>query len=539
MTGPVKSTLYLLLGAVLLVLLIACANVSNLLLARATAREREIAVRAALGASRGRIIAMLAGESLALALCGGALGVLFAWWGADALLHFAPANLPRAGEVHIDGTVLVFAIGLSLAAAMVFGILPAMQASSVSFSARGVSSGGSHRLRNALVVTEIALSFVLATGAGLFFRSFLALNAVDMGFRPDHTIVMYAHAPVHGLDQAVEVGRSFGSRLLPALARLPGVESTAAVMGLPTGHYGSNGSYAVVGKHVFAPGRKLPESNWALASPNYFPAMRIPVLRGRDFTSRDRYGAAGVIIVSERVAREIFPGEDPIGHQIQCGLDEITMKPMTIVGVVGDVRQDSPGSRPEPTLYMPIEQHPYYANELQVIVRATVAPGAIASAMRRTAHDVNPAMAVKITTLDDMIADSIAAPRFRTFLGGAFAALALLLAMSGVYGVMNYIVTQRTGELGLRMALGASGRDVMGLVLARAGTLAAAGLAVGAGLSLAVSRFVASMLFGVQSTDPSTYMAVLLAVGAIALLAAAAPAWRAARIDPMTALRQE
>jgi putative ABC transport system permease protein len=539
LTGSVHSTLYLLLGAVLLVLLIACANVSNLLLARATVRAREIAVRAALGASRTAIVRMLVIESITLAAFGGLLGIVLASWGTGVLLRFAPANLPRANEIHLDYAVLAFAIGLSLLSAMVFGVLPAIQASRVEFSSRGVLRGGSHRLRNSLVVAEIALSFVLATGAGLFFRSFLALNAADMGFRPDNVLVMYAHAPAKDLNQFVNVAHSFVDRLLPSLAALPGVEATAAVMGLPTGQYGSNGSYAVAGKQAMREGEKLPESNWALSSPNYFAAMHIPLLRGRDFTPQDRYGAAGVVIVSESAARQSLPGENPIGRQLLCGLDEVTMKPMTIIGVVADVRQDSPGSPPQPTLYMPMEQHPYHSNELQVIVRTDAAPAAMTSAVRKAAYDLNPDMAVKFTTMEEMVSESIAAPRFRTFLSGTFALLALLLAMAGIYGVMSYVVTQRTSELGLRMALGAARGDVLGLVLSRAAALAALGLSFGAALSLAVSQFIGAMLFGLKATDPGTYAVVLLSVAAIAILAAAGPAWRASRIDPMVALREE
>jgi predicted permease len=402
-----------------------------------------------------------------------------------------------------------------------------------------VVRGGSHALRNSLVVAEIALSLVLANGAALFFRSFLALNSVDMGFRPDNTLVMYAHAPAKDLNQYVDVGRAFVDKLLPTLSQLPGVQSAAAVMGLPTGNYGSNGSYAVVGKHVFAEGQKLPESNWALSSPNYFAAMRIPLTRGRDFTPRDRYETAGVIIVSNSVVAQVFAGEDPIGRQIVCGLDEATMKPMTIVGVVGDVRQDSPGTPPEPTLYMPLEQHPYHSNELQVIVRTNAAPASITPAIRKAAHDLNPEMAVKFTTLDEMVSDSIAAPRFRTLLGTTFAMLALVLAAAGIYAVMSYIVTQRTSELGLRIALGAAGRDVMALVLSRAAILTAIGIGLGTVFSLALSRVIEAMLFGLKATDLSTYAMVVLSLAALAILAAAGPAWRASRIDPMVALREE
>ncbi len=534
-----ESTLYLLFGAVLLVLLIACANVSNLLLARATVRAREIAVRAALGASRAAIFKMLLIESVTLALLGGIAGILLALWGTQAMMRFAPANLPRASEIHLDYAVLGFAIALSMSCAILFGVAPAMQASRVATSSRGVLAGGSHRLRNCLVIAEIALSFVLAAGAGLFFRSFLALNAVDMGFRQENILVMYAHAPAQSLNQYVNVAHSFVENLVPALAELPGVQATAAVMGLPTGGYGSNGGYAIVGKHVQNSGEKLPESVWSLASPGYFAAMRIPMLRGRDFTAQDQFGSPGVVIISDSVARQNFPGEDPIGRQLTCGLDAWTMKPMTIVGVVGDVRQDSPGSPVEPSLYFPMEQHPYHANELQVIVRTSSTPSAIVSAVRETAHRFNPEMAVKFRTMEDMISDSIAAPRFRTFLAATFAALALLLAMAGIYGVMNYVVTQRTSELGLRMALGASRGEVMALVLRRAAGLAAVGLAAGAGLSLAASRLIAAMLFGLKPTDAATYALVLATVTSLTILAACGPAWNASRIDPMVTLREE
>jgi predicted permease len=539
LTGAVRSTLYVLLGAVLLVMLIACANVSNLLLARATVREKEIAVRAALGASRSRIIGMLFTESLTLAVAGGLLGIAFAWWGARLLIRLAPPNLPRVDDIHVDTAVLAFALALSALSAVAFGVLPAFHAARTGFAARGMIRGGSHPLRNSLVVAEIALSFVLAAGAGLFFRSFLALNAVDLGFKPQNILVMYAHAPARGLKEYVGVGRAFVDRLLPSLARVPRVQSTAAVMGLPAGRYGSNGSYAVIGKHVFAPGSKLPESNWALTSPNYFATIRIPLLRGRDFTSNDTYDAPGAIIVSDSVVRQIFRGEDPIGRQIVCGLDETSMRPMTIVGVVGDVRQDSPGAPPEPTLYMPLEQHPYQANELQVILRTTGSPTELAPTVRKIARDLNSEMAVRFTTLEDMVSDSIAAPRFRAFLATSFAALALLLAMAGIYAVMNYVVTLRTSEMGLRIALGAKTTDVMRLILFRAIALVAIGITLGGVLSLAVSRFVSALLFGLKPTDPSTYAGVLLGVAGIAILAAAGPALRAARVDPLAALREE
>jgi len=531
LVGPVRSTLYLLLGAVLLVLLIACANVSNLLLARSTVRGREMAIRAALGATRGRLVWQLVLESGVLALGGAVLGIGLAWVGTRVLVRFAPANLPRLDDVQVDYAVLGFALALAVLSAMIFGVLPALQASRVEFSARGVLRGGSNALRNSLVVSEIALSCVLAMGAGLFFRSFMALNAADLGFRPDRMLVMYAHAPAKTLAENVAVSRQIADELLPQLAALPGVQSAAAVMGLPTGTMGSNGSYWVEGR---AKPVKAPESIWALTSADYFRTLGVPLLRGRDFTARDGFDSGGVAIISEGLARQSFPGEDPVGQRLTCGLDEWTMKPMTIVGVVGDVRQTSPGVGPEPSLYMPLAQHPFRANEVQVIVR-----GGSATDAREVARRVNPAMAVRFTTMDKMVSDSISAPRFQAFLSTVFAGLALVLAMAGIYGVMSYVVTQRTQELGLRMALGAGAGDVVGMVMGRAALLAAGGLGIGAVLAIACSRFVSSMLFGLEASDGATWGMVFASVAAIALLAAAGPAWRASRIDPMVALREE
>jgi len=543
LVSPVRQTLGLLMGAVSLVLLIACANVANLLLARATSRTREMAVRAALGAGRWQIVRLLLVESAALAAAGGALGVLLARAATNLLIRLAPANLPRLGEVGVDWPVLGFAAAASLAATLLFGLAPAWQASRVDLSealklgGARVSGGGSvHRLRDVLVVAEISVCFALSIGAGLLARSFLALSSVELGYRPEGILVMYAHAPARSLEQHRQASRVF-DQIFGELAAIPGVKSVAGAMGLPAGPYGSNGAYAVQGRHTFAPGQKLPEAGFRLSTPGYFATLGIPLGRGRDFTERDQYDAPFVAIISEALARQSFAGEDPIGKRLQCGLDSPNW--MTIVGVVGDVRQQSPASPPAPELYMPAAQHPYFANELQVALRAQVDPGSLIPAVRRRMAELYPTIPTKFTTLQGMVAESIATPRFRTLLVGAFAALALALAMVGVYAVMSYLVARRSWELGLRVALGAGPAEVLGLVLGRALALAGAGLALGLVLSLAASRVMANMVFGLKLTDPLTYAVVLAAVALVALGGAAIPAWRGARVDPMTALRAE
>ncbi len=346
-------------------------------------------------------------------------------------------------------------------------------------------------------------------------------------------LVMYAHAPAKNLAEHVDVSRKIEDELLPSIAHIPGVEASAAVMGLPTGAYDSSGRYEVAGISAKA------EANFSLSSPKYFATLRVPLLLGRDFTARDNPDSPGVAIVSESLVRQTFHGENPLGRLVTSGLDNVTAKPMTIVGVVGDVRQNTPGAPPDPTIYMPLRQHPFRANEVQIVVRTSGPPSALTGAVRNLAHTFNPAMAVKFTTLDDMVADSVSAPRFQTFVATTFGALALLLAMAGIYGVMSYMVSQRTQELGLRMALGAATTDVIRLVMSKAAALALLGLIAGTILSLASAKLIGSLLFGLTATDPSTYLLVFLAVGGIAALAAAGPALRAARIDPMVALRDE
>jgi len=539
----VRSTVVLLMAAVLVLLLISCANVAHLLLARAARRSREFAVRAALGAGAHRIVGQMLIESLALGLGGGVAGILVAFAGVRAVQWLAPENLPRIGDVRIDWTVLAFGIAVAVVSSVLFGLAPAWQAlrndvqdGLRASSGRGVVGGRSAHLRNTLVACEIALSFALAVGAGLLVRSFVELNSVSLGYRTENILVTYAHSPANTMPKMLASTRFF-EQALGELARLPGARSAAAAMGLPAGRYGSNGSYAIDGVDMGHTLSRLPEAVFTLASEHYFETMGIPLLRGRDFSERDQYDQPFVAIVSESLAKKSFPSQDPIGHQVQCGLD--SDKWMTIVGVVGDVRSDGPGQAPGPELYMPFQQHPIMANELEVVVRTSAAAEAMTNAVEQKIRSLNPEIALKTTTMRVVISDSIATPRFRTFLVATFAGVALLLAMAGVYGVMAYLVAQRTSELGLRMALGSSPSGVVGLVLGRAAMLAGIGLAGGMAVALATSRLLSSLLFGVQATDAFGYVSAAAAIAAITLGAAAIPAWRAARIDPAIALQEE
>ena len=547
MVVNVRTTLLFLLGAVGLVLLIACANVANLLLARATGRTQEMAVRAALGAKRGRIVRQLLVESSVLGIVAAVLGIVVAEFTTSLLLMRDAKSLalPRLGDIRVDWRVLLFTIGISLVASLGFGLAPALSAVKLNLydalkqKGSGALTGQSTRLRSALVVSQIALSFVLVLGATLLFRSFLALSSTDLGFRTEGRLVMYAHDPANAKAEYLRVV-GFQPQLLERLRQIPGVTSVGAAMGMPTGQYGVTGGYVIQGKSDFGSGPPPPYANIGLASPGYFATMGIPLLRGRDFTAGDTYGREPVAIVSESVVRQSFPNEDPIGQHIKCGMDNESYKQwMTIVGVVGDVKQDSPTDPLSSGLYMPLAQHPWRANEYQVAMRAGVDPTALIAPVQETVRQMNPEIAMKFTTVQEMVSDSIAAPRFRMTLASTFAILALLLAIFGVYSVMSYVTAQRTQEFALRAALGARPAEIRRLVLARTATLAAVGVAVGAVLALASNRVLSSMLFGLKSTDALTYVLVLAGLMPLVVLAAVIPALRAARVDPMKALRYE
>ncbi|HVH85483.1 MAG TPA: ABC transporter permease [Terriglobales bacterium] len=554
LSSTIRSTLFILMGAVGLVLLIACANVANLMLARATARSRELAVRSALGARRSDLILQSLVESAVLAMLAGVLGIELSFVTTKILLSLGASFVPPTllTGITLDWRVLVFALAAALTTSFLFGIVPAWQATRVNLQdalkqggTRGLLlGGGSSRLRSGLVIAQIAVSLVLAVGAGLLFRTLLALHGADLGYRTEGILVAYADMPAHTPAEHEAAGRFF-EQLIARLRHLPGVIGAADAYGLPTGEYGSNGYLAVdVGQsfqQVLSTSdfRSLPHADFSAASPGYFSIIGMRLLRGRDFNDGDTGDRPLVAIISESLARKAFPNQDPLGHRIGCGFDLVSMKGMTIVGVVSDVRQDSPASQPGPALYVPLGQHPERADQVEVVVRTSGNPDAMLPVVQKTIREMNPQVATKFTTMTELVKDSVSAQRFRSALATSFAGLALLLSISGMYAVMSYVTTRRTSEFGLRSALGAQPGSIVGLVLGDASKMAALGIVAGVLLSLTLGRLLRSMLFGLKSTDLATYAGVVALVAPIIMLAAALPAWRCSQADPMIALRNE
>jgi len=541
MVVAVRPTLYLLLGAVSVVLLIACANTATLLLGKATARTREVAVRAALGASRERIVRQLVTESLLLAFIAGATGLLLAYGGSKALVVLAPTDLPRLAETRIDRWVLAFTLGISMITSMLFGLVPALYASRVDLNdalklggTRSVIGGGMVRMRGALVVAEIALAVVLLSGAGLLIKSFVALHNVALGFRPKNVLVMRATVPAPPAVGIVRA-RQFFRDVLSQISTLPGVLAAGATMA-PPGYVDSTGAYWV--DHMPAlPDRTAPAVVLSIVAPGTFAALGIPVKSGRDFSDSDTLDRPLVAVVNEAVVRKSFANQNPLGRTIFCPFD--SFHGMTIIGVVGDVRQRGPELDPMPECYMTYQQHPFNGATLSVVARTVGDPNTLAETLRRLARERAPDVPMKFTTMEAMLSENVAAPRFRTLLFAVFAGLAVCLAMAGVYGVMAYAVGQRSNEIGLRIALGASTGSVLRLIIGQGLVLAGLGLALGLAAAVAGTRLLTSMLFQVKPNDPLVYLAVASLLGIVALVASYVPARRASRIDPLTAIRQE
>ncbi|MEK6324526.1 MAG: ABC transporter permease [Acidobacteriota bacterium] len=549
-----RPTLLILLGCVAFVLLIACANAANLLLARASVRQKEMAIRAALGASRFRLIRQLLTESLLMALLSGAAGLLLAFWGIkllNGLISYAVVN--RVDEFRLDVSVLGFTLVISLLTGMVFGLAPALQSSKLDLTESlkegpgGATRGG--RLRDLLVICEITLAVVLLIGAGLMIGSVLRLHAVDRGLNTDNVLTMQVFLPKAKYPGGRQLA-SFYQRVLQRVQTLPGVESASLINYPPLGLISPTVPFTIEGKAPPAPD-EAPVAQYEVISAEYFHTMGIPLLSGRQFTEQDANENHGVAVISASMARRFWPHEDPVGMQIKPRFPEMRAYwvpesnnlPLTVVGVVGDLKQDGIMGVPQdqvtlPQMYLPYLQNP--SSIMHLMVRTPSEPLRWAAAVRGEVYAVDKDQPVfDVKTMDEVVAESFARPRILTLLLVAFAALALSLAAVGIYGVVSYSVIQRTHEIGIRIALGAQQRDILKLVLTQGMTLTVTGVILGLIAAFAVTRVMSSLLYGVGATDPMTFAGVSVLLTAVALVASYIPARKAMEVDPMIALRYE
>ena len=541
----VRPALLILLGAVGFVLLIACANVANLLLVRASLREKEIAIRAALGASRARLVRQLLTESLLLAVAGAAVGLLLAMWGIDLLVAAGPVNIPRLDEIRIDGHALLFTICVTMLTGLTFGLAPALEASKLDLNqslkegARSSSASASRgRLRKALVVAEVALALVLLVGAGLLIKSFYRLQQVDPGFNPEGVLTLKVSLPAARYSEDDRI-TAFYDEALNRIKALPGVESAASVSFSPLSNTTFYLGFTAEGWPPRNPS-ELPSAQVRMASPDYFAVMQIPINRGRGFTGEDRKQSSPVAVINAEMARRHFAGDDPVGKRLslRVALGEGEPAWREIVGVVGDVRHFGLDAEVRPEIYVPYAQQPTSA--MTMVVRAAVDPAGLTGAIKDEIKAIDKDQPVhSVATLESYVDRSVAGRRFSTVLLMAFGVIALALAAIGVYGVMSYTVAERTREIGIRVALGAGRRDILKLVVGQASVLLIAGLAGGLAGAFALTRVMEELLFGVSATDTVIFLTVPVALAAIAIFASYIPALRATKVDPMIALRYE
>ncbi len=543
-TGEVRTALLILFGAVGLVLLVACANFSSLLLARSAARQQELAIRAALGADRGRLVRQVLTESLLLAILGGAGGLVLAMWGVDLLMALKPADLPLVAAVGIDARVLAFTFGVSVLTGVVFGLAPALSSSRLDLNdvlkegGRGGSVGVlRQRVRSVLVVSEIALALMLLIGAGLLIKGFWHLRNVDPGFSPDNLLTMRIELPESRYKE-IPLQTQFRQNLLERLNSLPGVQA-AMVSELPLSGDQLTHNFVIDGRPPLDVGTE-PELNTRTVGGDYFRAMNIPVLQGRDLTPQDRAEAPMVGVVNESFVRQYFPDESPVGKRIRWARVE-PVQWMTIVGVVGDVKHFGLNQPEEPAFYSSyLQQEQPWKRWTYLVVRSNVDPTALANQVKSEVWALDKLLPVtRVKTMSDVMSASIASQRFNLTLMSVFAVTALLLAAVGIYGVIAFSVTQRSHEIGVRIALGAQTSDVLRLVVGQGLKLVLIGIGIGLVGAFAVTRLMQSLLFGVSATDPATFVALAVLLAAVALLASYVPARRATRVDPMVSLRYE
>ena len=550
--GQVQAPLLLLLGAVGFVLLIACANVAHMLLARSATRQKEMAVRTALGAPRTRVIRQFLTENLLLAAMGASAGALLAVWGTRALVALSPAFLPRVDTIRIDARVVLFLIAVTVLTGLVFGLAPAMHASAVNLTdtlkdgGRGGSDGhGRNRLRSFLVASEFALALILLIGAGLMVRSFFALQSIDPGFNPNRVLSMAVS--VAGTQESEPHRRAiFYQQLIERVRALPGVEAAGGINHLPLAGDMWGWPFAIEGRAKPLPG----ESPWAvyrIVLPGYFETMRLPVLRGREIAATDDPSAPGVVLINETAARKYWPGENPLGKHIAFDHKSASPTWLTVIGMVRDAKQENWAEAPYPEVYLAALQNRGFLGEreshasyITLVVRTRGNPSALSGTIKNTVWTFDRNLAIsEILTMDDVVAEANAEPRFEMALLGVFAGVALILAAVGIYGVMSYSVARRTQEIGIRISLGASRSDVLRLVARQGMVLALAGSAAGIVGALLLSRLMTKLLYGVLPTDPVTFTVVAVLLTLVALAANYLPARRATRVDPIVALRYE
>jgi putative ABC transport system permease protein len=544
LVGETGSMLLLLFGAVSFVLLIACANVANLLLASAATRQKEMAIRTALGASRLRVMKQLLTESLMLALAGGAIGLLLALWGVALITKLLPQDFPRAGEINLDWRVLAFTLIASVLTGILFGLAPALQISktdvqeSLKESGRGSSSSRRHnRLRNLLIVGEVALSVVLLVGAGLLFRSFLQLQAVNTGFASQQVLTLQLSPAGSNYRRDADY-ISFYSQVMQRVSAIPGVDSVGAINTLPLDK-GPTAGFRIEGRPPLTVD-KWPGGNYRTVSTDYFRAMNIPVVQGRAFNDRDTETAPLVMIINQALASHDFPNENPIGKRINLGNMDPKGQPVwwEIVGVAANVRSLELREEAAPEFYLSALQDTF--RNMFVVVRTSVEPTSVVASVRHAAAEVDKSAAVSdVKTMEHIVNEAVTEPRFNLFILGLFSGIALLLSVAGIYGVTAYSVTQRTHEFGIRMALGAQVNDVLKMIIRQGMLLISVGIAVGLLASFALTRLLRTLLFGVSATDPLSFVAITLLLSVVALLACYIPARRATKVDPLVALRYE